>query len=76
MKGEKGGQQLNESNTIDEMSEDSFGTQTLGTTILSGDDQQNVIFTTATYPTQQVFKLNWFQDLFIHYFQKKKTIYI
>ena len=58
MKGEKGGQQLSESNTIDEMSDESFGTQTLGTTILSADDQQNVIFTTATYPSQQVFKLN------------------
>ena len=58
MKGEKGSQQLNESNTIDEMSDESFGTQSLGTTILSGDDQQNVIFTTAYGGSQQVFKLN------------------
>lgn len=60
MKGEKGGQQLNESNTIDEMSDESFGNQTLGQTILGTDEsQQNVIFTTATFGSSQpVFKLN------------------
>ncbi len=57
MKGEKGGQQLNESNTIDEMSDESFGNQTLGQTILGTDEsQQNVIFTDPTVSIERKVK--------------------
>ncbi len=59
MKGEKGGQHVSDGNTIDELSDESFGTQSLNTTILTEDGQHNVIYTAATFaPTQQVFKLN------------------
>jgi hypothetical protein len=58
MKGEKGGQQLGEGNTIDELSDESFGTQSLNTTILSDEAQHNVIYTTAAFAPSQVFKLN------------------
>jgi len=58
MKGEKGGQQLSEGNTIDELSDESFGTQSLNQTILSDEAQHNVIYTTAAFAPSQVFKLN------------------
>lgn len=59
MKGEKGSQQPGEGTTIDELSEDSFGTQSLNATILSEDGTQpNVIYTTTAYAPQQVFKIN------------------
>lgn len=58
MKGEKGGQQMGDNNTIDELSDESFGTQSLNTTILTDDAQHNVIYTTAAFANQQVFKLN------------------
>lgn len=56
MKGEKGGQQQGEGNTLDELSDESFG-QSLNTSILGedGSQQQNIIYTTSP---NYSFKLN------------------
>lgn len=57
MKGDKG-TQPNDGTTLEaELSDESFGNQSLTTNILTDDSQQpNVIYTTAYAP--QVFKLN------------------
>jgi len=58
MKGEKGSTMANEGVTLDEMSDESFGGQSLNATILTeeGTSQPNVIYTTSY--GQHVFKIN------------------
>ncbi|XP_054163117.1 uncharacterized protein LOC128960959 [Oppia nitens] len=58
MKGEKGGQQLSESGNVDEMSNESFGTQSLNNaSILTTEDGQSIVYTAGAFAGGQ-FKLN------------------